>query len=92
LPKLTTIPVSTKTLKFIQDYRDEFGFSSLDESVENAVRWARLWSYVDSQQRRSTVERLNVLEDNVEKLGKLFSAVLIELYKIKQKGEKKDVE
>ncbi len=70
MPNETTIPVSKKTLKSVQEYRDEFGFKSLDEAVENAIRWARLWNYVDSEQRRTVVERVNNLEFRVTALEK----------------------
>jgi hypothetical protein len=70
VPKETSIPVNKKTLKFVQEYRDEFGFKSLDEAVINAVRWARLFNYIDSEQRRSIQERLNDLEFRIEALEK----------------------
>lgn len=89
MPKATSIPVSRKTLNFVKAYKAEFGFRSLDESVENAVRFARLWSYVDSEQRRSTQQRLNDLEAQMQKLAKMVVALGILVNK--KLGEKKDV-
>ena len=91
MPTEASIGVSKDTLKLVKDYQKEFAFKSLDEAVENSIRWARLWSYVDSQQRRSIVERLNDLEAQVQKLSKLFTALLITVFEIKNKGEKKNV-
>jgi len=81
MPKETSIPVSRKTLEFLKEYKVEFGFSSLDKSVENAVRWARLFAYVDNEQRRSTEQRLSVLEIRLTALENF----------VKKLGEKKDV-
>ncbi len=70
MPSETTIPVRKATLKLVQDYKKEFGFKSLDESVQNSIRWAKLWNYVDSEQRRTVVERVNSLEFRVTALEK----------------------
>lgn len=89
MPKETSIPVSRKTLNFVKAYKKEFGFKSLDIAVENAVRWARLWSYVDSQQRRSMIERIGSLELQVQKLAKMVVALGILVNK--KLGEKENV-
>ena len=70
MPSETTVPVSKETLKLVNEYKKEFAFKSLDESVENAIRWAKLWNYVDSEQRRTMIERINTLEFRITALEK----------------------
>lgn len=89
MPKETTIGVSKATLKMLKDYQKEFGFNSSDEAVSNSVRWARLWSYVDTQQRRSILERINNLEEQFNNLRKLVSFCLTSVY-VNKNGEKKE--
>ena len=68
MPKETSIAVSKKTLRLLKEYQKEFGFKSLEEAIENAVRWARLWNFVDARQRRELGQRINDLEFRVEAL------------------------
>ena len=70
MPSETTVPVSKETLKLVNEYKKEFAFKSLDEAVENAIRWAKLWNYVDSQTRRDMQSRINDLEFRLEELEK----------------------
>ena len=72
MSKETTITVCTETLKLLKSYKKEFGFKNLDESVQNAVRWARLFNYIDSEQRRSITERVSNLEFRIEALENLI--------------------
>ena len=71
MPNETSIPVSQKTLKFVNEWKAEFAFKSLDEAVESAVRWGRLFSYIDSEQRRSMIERISDLEFRILSLENL---------------------
>jgi len=70
LPKQTSVPVSQKTLKFLNDYKTEFGIKSLNDAVTHSVQWARAFCYIDHEARRSIQERLYVLEMNVLALQK----------------------
>ena len=70
MSKETTITVCKETLKVLKGYKKEFGFKNLDESVQNSVRWARLFNYVDSEQRRTMIERINTLEFRITALEK----------------------
>ncbi len=70
MPSETTIPVSRETLHLVKAYKSEFAFHSLDEAVSSGIKWARLWNYVDSEQRRTVVERVNNLEFRVTALEK----------------------
>jgi len=68
MPKETSIPVSKKTLKFVQEYRDEFQLSSLEEAIQDSIRWSKLWIAIDFQQRRNLQERINDLEFKIEQI------------------------
>lgn len=68
MPKETSIAVSKATVKLLKSYQKEFGFSSLEESIQNSVRWARLWNYVDVKTRRSMQKRISDLEFAVSAL------------------------
>lgn len=70
MPKETSIAVSKKTLRLLKEYQKEFAFKSLEEAIENAVRWARLWNYVDAKQRRELAQRVSDLEFRLEKLDR----------------------
>lgn len=71
MPKETSIGVSKDTLELVKEYQEEFGFTSLDVAVQNSVRWARLFAYVDHEARRSTQERLHILEIRLTELENL---------------------
>lgn len=71
MPKESTIPVSKNTLKMIKDFKKEFGHKSLDKAVEDSIRWARAFSYIEVEQRRTMMERINDLEFRIEALEKL---------------------
>lgn len=79
MPQEKSIGVSKETLEMLKAYQDEFGFSSLDQSIENSVRWARLFNYIDSEQRRTVQERLVHLELQIGNLETLREKDLIVL-------------
>ena len=68
MPTETSIGVSNETLELLKAYKDEFQLSSLDEAIQDSLRWAKLWITIDFQQRRSLQERINNLEFQIEKL------------------------
>ena len=68
MPKVKMIRCSEEILIFLKEYQKEFGFSSLEEAIENAVKWARLWNYVDARTRRDMQKQISDLEFRVEAL------------------------
>lgn len=70
-----SIGVSKETLELLKSYKKEFGASSLDEAIKNAVQWARLWNYVSYKTRKHHAERLSSLEFEVARLSEALKNI-----------------
>jgi len=64
------VRVSEETQKILEGYKEEFGLKSLDESIVNAVQWARAFYCVDVLKRKELVQRVSDLEFRIEAIEK----------------------
>lgn len=64
----TTISVSSETVKVLKDFQKEFGYSSLDKCIINAIQMARMFFIVDATKRRELETRVNDIEIDVRQL------------------------